>query len=1092
MPHWDDNSLQNYTGWFHSNDEKLNRVWYAGAYTNQMVTIDPTRGDTLIYLGEITSNSTVTEPLDWWLNTTITKGASALTDGAKRDRLVWSGDMAIAVPGIAVTTSDYISISNALDSLYRARHHIVHLPPLRAHRYHWTGDRAYLDDKWNAFKAGLEWAAVQIDGSGLANVTASADWLRFGMGGHNIEANAILFYTLNLGVTLAMLQGETDVASRWESLAAGIQTSAVPLLWQEDVGLFRDNETTTLAPQDGNAWAVKSGLVTDPAQIAKISSSLEERWTPYGAPAPEAADAISPFITGFELDVHFAANRTATALELVRYMWADFMLDDPRMTNSTFIEGYSTTGELHYAPYVNDPRISHAHGWATGPTSSLTMYVAGIQILSDAGATWAIVPQAGDLTFADAGFQTARGLFSSKWSVENNTFTLSIRMLARLILVAAFAAGVAAVPYQEYILAPSSRTVRPVSIFQTDGPSTTPEALLDGNIGSGGNLTLNAFNASVTYDFGKNIAGWVSVNVTSSSGSVGFTYTESSLWVSSWACDSIFDQGPDEPLIFNVTAPGIFSAPNEKERGGFRYLTVVNFGQGNLTIDDLWVDFSAMPHWDDLQNYTGWFHSDDEKLNRVWYAGAYTDQLVTIASTRGDAITAGASGGVLNANGTVTWFFNTTIANGTSVLTDGAKRDRLVWAGDMSIAIPSIAVSTYDLPSVLNALDSLLSLQGTDGTFPYAGIPFGPTQAISFTYHLHALINLSNYYQWSGDRAFLDRIWDAWKLGMSWATAQIDDSGLADVSSSEDWLRFYMGGHNIEANAILFHTLNLGAALAAVEDDPDTAASYTSLATGIQSAAQSLLWQPSVGLFKDNDTSTTLAPQDGNAWAVYSGLVTSPSQASTISAALQARWTAWGAPAPEAADAVSPFASGFELDAHFLANRTAAALALVRSMWADVMLDDPRMTNSTFIEGYSATGEIHYPPYATDSRISFAHGWASGPTGSLTILTAAGATWSIAPQPDDLSTVDAALATTLGQFSVLYFSTTTSLVIQINTPVGTTGSVGLPFPGNATSATLTRSDAGGAPPATVDADAFGRHWLRDVAGGEYEFTLSVP
>jgi hypothetical protein len=29
----------------------------------------------------------------------------------------------------------------------------------------------------------------------------------------------------------------------------------------------------------------------------------------------------------------------------------------------------------------------------------------------------------------------------------------------------------------------------------------------------------------------------------------------------------------------------------------------------------------------------------------------------------------------------VTWYYNTTITNGTSSLVDGAKRDRLVWAG---------------------------------------------------------------------------------------------------------------------------------------------------------------------------------------------------------------------------------------------------------------------------------------------------------------------------------------------------------------------------------------------------------------------------
>ena len=61
------------------------------------------------------------------------------------------------------------------------------------------------------------------------------------------------------------------------------------------------------------------------------------------------------------------------------------MLDDPRMTNSTFIEGYSTNGDLHYAPYTNDPRVSHAHGWSTGPTSALTFSVAGVQIVEAGG-----------------------------------------------------------------------------------------------------------------------------------------------------------------------------------------------------------------------------------------------------------------------------------------------------------------------------------------------------------------------------------------------------------------------------------------------------------------------------------------------------------------------------------------------------------------------------------------------------------------------------------------------------------------------------------------------------------------------------------
>lgn len=44
------------------------------------------------------------------------------------------------------------------------------------------------------------------------------------------------------------------------------------------------------------------------------------------------------------------------ALDLMRIEWGNYMLDDPRMTNSTFIEGYSADGSLHYSPYSNDPR----------------------------------------------------------------------------------------------------------------------------------------------------------------------------------------------------------------------------------------------------------------------------------------------------------------------------------------------------------------------------------------------------------------------------------------------------------------------------------------------------------------------------------------------------------------------------------------------------------------------------------------------------------------------------------------------------------------------------------------------------------------
>ena len=347
--------------------------------------------------------------------------------------------MAIAVPGIVVSTNDVISIENSLNSLFDIQapdgrlpysgrpilpgvvsftYHLYSLIGVADH-YLYTGDLAYLQGLWDKWKLGLSWSLSHIDSSGLMNVTSSSDWLRSGMGGHNIEANAILYYTITHGIKLAATLNDTASISNWTTIAETIKTSANDLLWNDEAGMYIDNETTTLMPQDGNSWAVIANLTANSTQVQKISAGLAQRWTPYGAPALEAADAISPFISGFELQTHLLAENTTAALELMRLQWG-FMLDDPRMTNSTFIEGYSATGELHYAPYINDARISHAHGWATGPTSSLTFYVAGVQLLSAGGKTWRIAPSLGDLKIADAGFSTDLGFFSAKTQIGDD------------------------------------------------------------------------------------------------------------------------------------------------------------------------------------------------------------------------------------------------------------------------------------------------------------------------------------------------------------------------------------------------------------------------------------------------------------------------------------------------------------------------------------------------------------------------------------------------------------------------------------------------------------------------------------------------
>ncbi|RDW95315.1 six-hairpin glycosidase-1 [Coleophoma crateriformis] len=621
---------------------------------------------------------------------------------------------------------------------------------------------------------------------------------------------------------------------------------------------------------------------------------------------------------------------------------------------------------------------------------------------------------------------------------------------------ALFFLPVQSVLYEEYILAPASRTIYPSVVHQVNGTVSNANSLLGGPNGS---ATFHG-NSSVTFDFTKNVGGVVSVTVKSASSAdafIGLTYTESSLWINGQASDATADAGLDEVVWLPVgQGPGTYTVPRYHDRGAFRYLSLVSNATTEVTAVS--TNFTAAPV-QDLRAYRGFFHCNDEALNRVWYAGAYTNQICNIDPNYGNALVH--LGSITSADNislpeTVTWYNNATIANGSSVITDGAKRDREIWPGDMSVAVPSIFVSTNDLESVKNSLNSLLSLQNaTTGMLPYAGIPFSDLGIVSFTYHLYSLIGISYYYQYTGDVAYLQSVWPVFTKGLGWSLGFIDSTGLMNVTSGADWLRVGMGGHNIEANAILYYTINQGLGLAAILNKTSVVANWTTYATNIKSAANTLLWNATTGLYHDNET-TLLSPQDGNAWALKSNLTLDSAQSAAISSALQARWGQYGAPAPEAGSplTVSPFIGSFELEAHFLADAPQAALDLIRLQWADFMLDDPRMTNSTFIEGYSFDGSLHYAPYANDPRVSHAHGWSSGPTSLLSfyvaglhLLSAEGATWKLAPALGDLTYVHAGFQTGLGSFESEVQTTCVNgsiSALSFSTPAGTTGSVSLP------------------------------------------------
>ncbi|KAL8965228.1 MAG: hypothetical protein Q9183_003960, partial [Haloplaca sp. 2 TL-2023] len=160
---------------------------------------------------------------------------------------------------------------------------------------------------------------------------------------------------------------------RWRSVSERMERG-IEILWCENKGLYGDNVgrrgcggTHEVLPQDGNSWALLSGIVANQTRRFDISQKLRNRWTKYGAPATEFPNVISPFASSFELLGHCAAGHHDAAVELMQLMWG-YMLDGPGFTNSTCVEGYRIDGDVQYPAYWSSARNSHAHGWSTGPT----------------------------------------------------------------------------------------------------------------------------------------------------------------------------------------------------------------------------------------------------------------------------------------------------------------------------------------------------------------------------------------------------------------------------------------------------------------------------------------------------------------------------------------------------------------------------------------------------------------------------------------------------------------------------------------------------------------------------------------------------
>lgn len=395
---------------------------------------------------------------------------------------------------------------------------------------------------------------------------------------------------------------------------------------------------------------------------------------------------------------------------------------------------------------------------------------------------------------------------------------------------------------------------------------------------------------------------------------------------------------------------------------------------------------------------------------------------------------------------------------------DGAKRDRSIWSGDLNVEIPSVFYSTANTAYLKGALQLLGSYAKTDGSVAATVPPQSPlgtpqtgnSKFYSADYSTYFALGLADYYRYSGDTAFVQQELPVLKNELAWNSTLLDANGLMVTTSGDnlDW-DFYDSGKNgevTEYNVLYYKSLLDGATLATAAGDSTDAATYTNAAAALKSAINAHLFNNSTGLYYLSNNDTTTIAQDANILAVLYGVAPAADDAGILAAVKSNLWTTPYGPTPFTgttyADVVSPYISGYEVDARLANNDTANAENLLTTVWGHMLASSPDQTGTMWENVSGSNGQP-----GLGAKTSLAHGWSTTPVSALSgyVLgvqpaTAGYATWTVQPHPGDLTWAEGSVPTPHGNIGVDWAgeSGAHQFSMQVTAPSGTNGTIAVP------------------------------------------------
>ncbi|TKY88630.1 hypothetical protein EX895_002619 [Sporisorium graminicola] len=390
-------------------------------------------------------------------------------DGAKRDRMVWLGDLYHTVRTVASSSARPDQIEGTLDYIfgYQTTEGTLPISPSMGYNptkamadarrrdtlnfvlqgdaniptkappgsyglldYDVLGLLVYVrhveDWGWSSWAEANLVHASRISEFIVSQINQTTGLVDFGGFLGPAQGSAIGFCSLSALRSFAKLSFNSTLqteANRLEKALWG--------LWDSEKGSFR------VSMMDGNislaatAFAIQSGAIkpNDTEHMEPLLGRLGEIKVAIGGYLDSSANiydptaTISPNVNGFLLEALAQAGQHHTAVDLMRGIWSR-MLNNATTSTGTTWEYMSQTGQPGLSLFT-----SHSHPWSSAPTYVLPRYAAGLRPTAPGYAEFVVEPQpaAYNLSWATVNQKSPYGLIQVRWNQTSSQLRVSVR-----------------------------------------------------------------------------------------------------------------------------------------------------------------------------------------------------------------------------------------------------------------------------------------------------------------------------------------------------------------------------------------------------------------------------------------------------------------------------------------------------------------------------------------------------------------------------------------------------------------------------------------------------------------------------------------